>query len=185
MWVMRWKWLHSTFKIIKIFSYLGSEARLVTVQLILYLIKGSASDYIVTNCDTITLHTCISLIWQQRLDFLSIGRRKWALQNIASTIGLVHAAFFGIWTTHKTFCDNFLHTSWVKLIWIDCSLCYHIKMPIAQVWWYLDCSEVLTAHCSLKSFSPQALNNASELPNVEWWLSESPILKKLLTSTLF
>lgn len=40
----------------KIFSYLGSEARLLTVQLIFYLIKGSASDFIVANCDTIIAH---------------------------------------------------------------------------------------------------------------------------------
>ena len=101
---MRWKWLHSTFKIIKIFSYLGSEARLLTVQLILYLIKGSASDFIVATCDTITLHTCISLVVLILLNLATKAKfpkyRKEkvpALQNIASTIGLVHAAFlFGV-----------------------------------------------------------------------------------------
>ena len=94
---MRWKWLHSTFKIIKIFSYLGSEARLLTVQLILYLIKGSASDFIVANCDMITLHTCISLVVLILLNLATKAKYRKekvpALQNIASTIGLVYAAF--------------------------------------------------------------------------------------------
>ena len=112
---MRWKWLHSTFNIIKIFSYLGSEARLLTFNFVFD--QRLCLWFHCCKHDTITLHTCISLVVLILLNLATKAKfpkyRKEkvpALQNIASTIRLVCTQHFYLafeQLTHKTFCDNF------------------------------------------------------------------------------